>query len=255
MRLGFNAEAWISSRSDSKAATAASLTGLLDAASEPYRTAGRFAYYFARGKLRTDPVYRAILELGLLRGRTRVLDLGCGQGLLAAWLRAAEQGYERGSWPRGWPPAPQTLSTRGIELMARDVERARCAFGSTSEVSQADIRSASFGAVDAVVILDVLHYLNPQSQLEVLQRVRAALPAGGLLLLRVGDAGAGLRFRYGQLSDQLMMLMRGHPVVAQHCRSIAQWRVLLKECGFASEAQTMSQGTPFANVLLIAHAV
>jgi 2-polyprenyl-3-methyl-5-hydroxy-6-metoxy-1,4-benzoquinol methylase len=64
---------------------------LLDAASEPYRSVGRFAYYFARGKLRTDPVYRAILEFGLLRGRARVLDLGCGQGLLAAWLRAAER--------------------------------------------------------------------------------------------------------------------------------------------------------------------
>jgi hypothetical protein len=35
---------------------------------------------------------------------------------------------------------------------------------------------------------------------------------------------------------------------------VAQWRVLLNECGFDSEAKPMSQGTPFANVLLIAHA-
>jgi SAM-dependent methyltransferase len=227
---------------------------LLNAACEPYRSAGRFAYYFARAKLRTDPVYRAILELGLLLGRARVLDLGCGQGLLAAWLRAAERCYECGSWPRAWPPAPRTLSTRGIELRARDVERARCALGSASEISQADIRSAAFGAADAVVILDVLHYMAPQAQLEVLRRVRAALPPRGLLLLRVGDAGGGLRFRYGQWSDKLVMLMRGHAIAAQHCRSVAQWRVLLRECGFDSEAKPMSQGTPFANVLLIAHA-
>src|SRR5450631_571411 len=174
---------------------------LLDAASAPYRSAGRFAYHFARGKLRTDPVYRAILELGLLMGRGRVLDLGCGQGLLSAWLKAAERCYERGSWPRDWPPAPRASSTRGIELMARDVERARRALGSASEVSQADIRSAAFGVVDAVVILDVLHYMAPQAQLQVLQRVRAALPTRGLLLLRVGDAAGGLRFRYGQWSD------------------------------------------------------
>jgi SAM-dependent methyltransferase len=227
---------------------------LLDAACEPYRSAGRFAYYFARGKLRADPVYRAILELGLLLGRARVLDLGCGQGLLAAWLRAAERCYERGSWPRAWPPAPRALSTRGIELMARDVERARCALGSSSEVSQADIRNTAFGTVDAVVILDVLHYMTPQAQFEVLQRVRAALPPRGLLLLRVGDAGGGLRFRYGQWSDKLVMLARGHSIVAQHCRSVAQWRLLLQECGFDSEAKPMSRGTPFANVLLIAHA-
>jgi SAM-dependent methyltransferase len=231
-----------------------SYAALLDSACEPYRNAGLFAYHFARGKLRGDPVFRAILELGLLLGRARVLDLGCGQGLLTAWLRAAECCYERGSWPGAWPPAPRALSTRGIELMARDVERARCALGSAAEVSQADIRSAAFGAADAVVILDVLHYLNPQAQIEVLKRVRAALPPKGLLLLRIGDAAGGLRFRYGQWTDKLVMLLRGHAFLAQHCRSTAQWRVLLRECGFESEARPMSQGTPFANVLLIAHA-
>jgi SAM-dependent methyltransferase len=227
---------------------------LLDSACEPYRNAGRFAYYFARGKLRADPVYRSILELGLLLGRARVLDLGCGQGLLTAWLRAAEACYQRGSWPRAWPPAPQALSTRGIELMARDVARARRALGSGSEVSQADIRNAAFGTVDAVVILDVLHYMRPQAQIDVLQRVRAALPLQGLLLLRVGDAGAGLRFRYGQWSDKLVMLLRGHAFVAQYCRSLAQWKVVLHDCGFDCEVRPMSRGTPFANVLLVAHA-
>jgi SAM-dependent methyltransferase len=228
---------------------------LLDAACEPYRSAGPFAYHFARGKLRADPVYRAILELGLLLGRPRVLDLGCGQGLLTAWLRAAESCYAHGHWPRAWPPAPRALSTRGIDLKAREVERARCALGSTSDVSQADIRHTAFGTADAVVILDVLHYMSAQAQLEVLQRVRAALPLRGLLLLRVGDAGGGLRFRLGVWSDRLMLLLRGQARVAQHCRSVAQWRVVLRDCGFDSEAQPMSRGTPFANVLLIAHAI
>jgi hypothetical protein len=50
------------------------------------------------------------------------------------------------------------------------------------------------------------------------------------------------------------MLLRGHAIVTQHCRSVAQWRALLRECGFDSEAKPMSHGTPFANVLLIAHA-
>lgn len=227
---------------------------LLDEACEPYRSAGLFAYHFARSKLRTDPVYRTILESGLLLGRASVLDLGCGQGLLTAWLRAAERCYESGSWPRTWPPAPRALATRGIEVKAREVERARRALGSALDVSQADIRSAAFGAVDAVVILDVLHYLAPQAQLEVLRRVRAALPTRGLLLLRVGDADGGMRFRYGQWSDKLVMLLRWHTVVTQHCRSVAQWRMLLRDCGFDSEAAPMSQGTPFANVLLIAHA-
>ena len=223
-------------------------------ACRPYRNAGHFAYYFARSKLRMDPVYRAILELGLLSGRTRVLDLGCGQGLLAAWLKAAESCHALGNWPRTWPPAPQALSTRGIELNARCVKRARAALGSASQVTHADIRCASFGTADAVVILDVLHYLPPQAQRDVLQRSRAALEPHGLLLLRVGDAGAGLRFRCGQWCDELLMLLGGHSL-AQHCRSVAQWRELLRDCGFDSETKPMSRGTPFANVLLIARPV
>jgi SAM-dependent methyltransferase len=227
---------------------------LLDRACAPYRRAGRFAYHFARGKLRADPVFRAILELGLLCGQPRILDLGCGQGLLAAWLRAAAHCHERGAWPAAWPPAPCPQSMRGIELMARVVARARRALGPDCEVLQADIRSARFGSADAVVILDVLHYLGAQSQREVLQRVRAALPPGGLLLLRVGDADGSLRFHLTQWVDKLSLLARGQRALALHCRSIEQWRALLCECGFDSRTEPMSHGTPFANVLLIAHA-
>jgi hypothetical protein len=50
------------------------------------------------------------------------------------------------------------------------------------------------------------------------------------------------------------MLARGHGFVSAHCRSVAQWRLLLQDCGFESEAVPMSDGTLFANVLLVARA-
>jgi cyclopropane fatty-acyl-phospholipid synthase-like methyltransferase len=198
-------------------------------------------------------VFRALLERGLLLGRGHILDLGCGQGLLTAWLKAALLCYESGRWPQGWPPAPRPQSTRGIELMIRDVERARVALGPECEISQGDIRSAEFGITDAVVILDVLQYIGREEQLQVLKRVRTALPARGLLLLRISDADGGMRFLYSQWVDKLVMLFRRHTTVATHCRSVDQWRKLLCECGFEVQATPMSQGTHFANVLLIAH--
>ena len=227
---------------------------LLARAADPYRRAGRFAYHFARGKLRYDPIFRSILELGLLRGQPRILDLGCGQGLLGAWLRAASYCYEHGEWPRRWPPPPSARSMRGIELMERDVVRARHGLGYSGEVVQADIRDVPFGSADVVVILDVLHYMPETCQREVLRRVRAALPAGGVLLLRIGDADAGLRFRITCWSDRLILLFRGHGLPALHCRGLGCWRRLLQECGFDSRSEPMSEGTPFANVLLIARA-
>ncbi len=230
------------------------LSKLLDAACEPYARAGRFAYHFARGKLSADPVYLRLLQLGLLGGRERILDLGCGQGLLTAWLRAASRVEASGDWPPDWPPPPRPLSMRGIELMAADVLRAQRALGQDCEVSQGDIRSAALGDADAVVILDVLHYMDGPSQRAILQRVRGALPLQGLLLLRIGDADGGLRFRYSQWVDKLVMLLRGHAWVNTDCRPVQEWVLLLKECGFAVETKPMSQGTPFANVLLVAHA-
>jgi SAM-dependent methyltransferase len=233
----------------------AAFRALLDAASEPYRQAGRFAYKFAQGKLRTDPVYRAIVEFGLLQQHKRILDLGCGQGLLSAWLMAAASCHKRGTWPQDWPAPAQGQAVRGIELMPQDVVRAHRALGSGCEVRQGDIRSTGFGSADAVVILDVLHYIDARAQEEVLQRVRAALAPGGLLLLRVGDPRGGLRFRITAYTDKLAMLLRGHGLVTTHCRSIEEWRGLLRECGFDSNAVPMSHGTPFANVLLTARAL
>jgi hypothetical protein len=100
-----------------------------------------------------------------------------------------------------------------------------------------------------------LHYLDAGSQTAVLRRVRAALPSGGLLLLRVSDADGGWRFRYTRAVDQLLLRLRGHHGARQHCRPLAEWREELAAAGFASAVRPMSQGTPFANVLLTAVAV
>jgi SAM-dependent methyltransferase len=212
---------------------------LVEAASAPYRAAGRFAWYFARGKLRRDPVFRHLLEARLIPEGARVLDLGCGQGLLRALLAAA--------------PAPRIATYRGIELKASDVARARRALGPGSGVEAGDIRLAEFGAADAVVILDVLHYMDRAAQDDVLRRVRLALQGGGVLLLRVGDAAAGLPFRVSNGADRAIAFVRGHGATRFHCRSVAQWRAALEALDFSVRTEPMSRGTPFANVLLCAH--
>jgi SAM-dependent methyltransferase len=225
---------------------------LFEAATRPYRAAGRYAWHFARGKLGHDPAFFALLRHWLIGDGARVLDLGCSQCLLAALLLCAPRQFDAGAWPADWPPPPRRLTLHGIDLLPRDVERARRALGDAVAVAAGDIRAAPFPGADVVVILDVLHYLPRDEQTRVLQKVADALSPRGRLLLRVADAGAGARFVCTWLGDRLGTLLRGELWPRHHHRALADWTATLQDLGFRVTRRPMSQGTPFANVLLIA---
>lgn len=238
---------------------AVSLTTLVKTASAYYRRAGRFAWHFSRGKLRADPAFRVILEQGLLAGRARVLDLGAGQGLLAAWLLAAhtcQTSDAPEAWPRGWPAPPQLDAYVGIEINAQEVRRARRAFaldpGARLQIVHGDIRDVDYGTADAVVILDVLHYIDYPSQERILERVRAALSPGGLLLMRIGDAAGGFGFSLSKAVDRTVALVRRGRWTPLRCRPLAEWQALLTQLGFRTRTVPLSAGTPFTNALLLA---
>ena len=229
---------------------APSWRALVDQASAAY--AGRFARQFARGKLTWDPVFRHLLVHGLIAPRSRVLDIGCGQGLLASLLKAASGEAQRGRWPASWAAAPTQARVTGIELIPRDVARARDALGSGAEFVCGDMRSVAFPAADTVVILDALHYLETPEQDEVLARVRGALGGGGRLVLRVGDAASRHGFAASQWVDRIVSFLRGQDVRPRSGRTLAEWQARLTTLGFEVSSQPMAEGTPFANVLLVA---
>jgi SAM-dependent methyltransferase len=225
---------------------------LVAAASLRYEPDDRFARYFARGKLGGDPVFRYLLENGLLPERGSILDLGCGQGLLEALLLAAREAAARGEWPAEWPPPPEPRAMRGIDLVERDVKRARAAAEGHAQFITGDIRDTDFGRADAVVILDVLHYIDFDEQEAVLQRVRHALNEGGVLLVRVAQLSGGWRYRYTAAIDRLVMALRGHRLPRLWNRPLPEWLQRLEALGFSLDVKPMSAGTWFANVLLVA---
>ncbi len=228
--------------------------GLLDAASARFRRADRFAYHYARGKLGGDAVFAELLRQSLLLAAPRLLDLGCGQGSLFAWLLAAAELHAAGRWPADWPAPPRPLQLRGIELMPRDVQRAAQAFGPQHpvvRVEQGDMTTADFGHCDVVTILDALHYFDHARQRQVLTRIRDALAPGGRFITRVGDAASGLPFKLSNWVDHAVTFGRGHRLPRLYCRSVAEWRALLQDVGFDVRPQAMSGRLPFANVLLV----
>jgi hypothetical protein len=213
----------------------ASLEALIAAASARYRVAGRFALHFARNKLRYDPAYRTVLA------------------------QVAAREYHAGSspWPSAWPPPPSLGDYRGLDINPHEIVRARRALGDADEnlrFEPGDIRSAEYGQTDAVVMLDVLHYLEPGAQEQVLRRVRAALAHNGLLLLRIGDAAGGIGHHLGRALDQTVALARRGRWIALACRALADWEQLLGRCGFSSRAVPLGTREGFVNVMLQAQA-
>ena len=230
---------------------------LHEAATAPYRKAGKFAYEFARGKLGRDPVFRGLIERGLIgAGRSRVLDIGCGQGLFASLLSSMAGMQARGQWPPGWAATPAAADYTGIELMPRDVARAQSSIGHLQPAPRfvcGDMCTATLPDSDLVVILDVLHYVDLDAQEGVLRRVRDALPVGsGRLLLRVGDAASRRGFAISQWVDRTVTRVRGHKVSPTWGRTLQEWTAVLQRLGFSVQGIPMSEGTPFANVLLVA---
>lgn len=147
---------------------------------------------YARWKVRTDPVYRAALEV--LRGRTLpLLDLGCGIGLLPFYLR--EHGY--------------TAPILGIDFDERKVDAARRA--------ATRYRGVDFIVGDAreplpeghdIVLLDVLHYFDPDSQQKILSNVARAVAPGGVVVIRQAIHDGSWRARFTALVDGAARIFR-----------------------------------------------
>jgi cyclopropane fatty-acyl-phospholipid synthase-like methyltransferase len=225
---------------------------LFEQATARYRAAGRYAFHFARGKLKHDPVFFAVLRNAMIPDDAHVLDLGCGQGILLSTLIAARECCDSGVWPVDWPAPPIRPQLRGIDLLPRDIRRARRALSALVTVEEGDIRDAIFPRSDVVVILDVLHYVAKGEQEDILCRVAQCLGNSGRLLLRVADAQAGARSVFTYLGDRAGTLLRGELWPRHVHRPISEWSKILEHLGFSVSTHPMSQGTPFSNVLLVA---
>jgi len=224
-------------------------------ASAYFDGADRFAFYFAHFKLKSDPLFTDVLLSGALSGCRNLIDLGCGQGLLTAWLLAARAQRRQGPWPVDWPEPPALKRTRGVDQRAASIRRARAALGAHADFHVQDLRDTDCSGADAVAILDALHFIDYAEQRQRLEHIRACLPAGGVLLLRIANAGSGFSYRLARWIDRLNDLVRDGQVPRISCRSVPDWLDLLRRCGFEARAQEQSSGSSFANTLLIGRAV
>jgi predicted exporter/SAM-dependent methyltransferase len=133
-----------------------------------YRHLPAYPRVFARFKIMIDPMFR---ELGLyVRNPRRIIDIGCGYGIPAAWLLEIY-------------PAAKVF---GLEPDAERVLIASHVIGNRGrvEAGRAPDLPPVAGSVDYVLMLDMLHLIDDEDLQTMLRRIYEKLEAGGTLLIR-----------------------------------------------------------------------
>ncbi len=225
---------------------------LVRRASDRYLDTGITAWEFARGKLSGDPVYAAVLRAELAGATGTLLDIGCGQGLTLALVAEAQDTARQGTWDTTRPDPPRFDRLVGVETRSRVARIAARALEHEAEIVTGDAREVGLPPHDVAVVFDVLHMMPEADQRQVLRAIRASLAPNGRLLVREADASAGWRFQFVRFGNTLKALLTGQWRQRFAFRTEPGWRALLYEEGFAPHAQPMGDGTPFANVLIVA---
>jgi 2-polyprenyl-3-methyl-5-hydroxy-6-metoxy-1,4-benzoquinol methylase len=171
----------------------------------------------------------------------RVLDVGCGHGLFSNLL-ALES------------PARQVL---GVDPMASKIAvAARVARALTNVCyrvgTAADVTDGDY---DVITILDVLYLLPRPEKLALLERCRALLRPGGLLLLKTNDTAPRWKYLWTRFQEQVMVGLGLTLGQGLYFLSAAENAALLAAAGFQSRTVRLDTWLPYPHVLFIARPV
>ena len=212
------------------------LTGAARCSHRPLSTGGQVRLLLRpRQAWRAIPAFGAILHRGWIAPGSRVLDLGCGQGLLASLLLAAGSGCR----------------VQGIELMPRDAQRATTALG---DAARDRLRRHPFGGFRQARMPLSSSTCCTTSTTTSRSRCCSACalrcnPAGYCCCgwaTRTPDCRSGSATGSTTSSPSCAAIVWPR----LYCRPSAQWRKALEALGFQVEVVPLSHGTPFANVML-----
>lgn len=212
-------------------------------ASAPFRSRPSL-YYYARGKMRHDPAYPLLARL-LYHTTHPILDLGCGAGLFAAYLR--EAGLTA-------PITGVDLSAPKIALAQKQVASRYQAIEFLTEDAAAFLNRYSSDSPPrrTLIALDILHYFTPSSQISLLQKMAALTPPGGSIYLRNGLREPTWRYWMTLVEEAWVRQSRWIRGEACHFPSRASVETTLRQNGLRVVTVPLWGQTPFSSHLFVA---
>lgn len=193
----------------------------------------------SRSALMRDSLYPFLLAEEPMVRAGRILDLGCGRGVLAALCEGARI-------PEG------EFEYVGVDRSERYVRVARQVLGGAPgrTIHRADLRDFDPPAADVVVLADTLRFLPAPSQDALLRRLAKAMQPGGRIYLREVDRSAPRPwFVTTFLADALAQFLPGRARHGLHYRRADDLRNALVAAGFDVADRTELRGRR-ARVLL-----
>lgn len=205
------------------------------------RIAGLFPrkqhYYYIRSKLRTDPLYTAIHH-ELKDSDLPLLDLGCGLGVLAFYLR--EMGL--------------TFPIHSLDYDEPKIEHAKRAIPTSgfSDLSFAfhDARNGLPEHSGNVTILDILQFFTPDQQEQLLRQAASQVQPGGKLVIRSCVRDESWRFRVTLLGDLIAKGTFWMKAAPTHYPATEDFSRILSPFGQVTITPLWG-GTPFNNHLIV----
>ena len=208
------------------------------------RIARRFPTRFLRDyvywKIRTDPIYRVVSDSLEAAKDLPLLDLGCGTGVLAFYLR--EHGF------RG--------PIHGIDLVQPKIDVAKkiaAGFDAGIVFDCMDFRDVHDAVRGHVTILDVLLFVSEETQREILTRAASFIdPDGGVFIIRTGIGDGSWRHKATHAMDIVAHALRWMPVLPEKYPSREIFREVLEPLGCEVEFRPLWGRMPFNNHVVIA---
>lgn len=194
----------------------------------------RWLRSYVRSKLRTDPVYRAAFEL-FHSSRLPILDVGCGIGLLAFYLR--ERGLDQ--------------PIVGVDIDRVKIERARSVARHYRDVRFQLADDDEVETSGNVALLDVLHYLTDDEQRVMLRRLAAQVAPEGTLMIRDCPRDRTLRYAATWIEE---VFARGIGWMRTRVLNFPRRELFseeLRPLGFREEVRPLWGRTPFNSHLFI----
>ena len=164
-----------------------------------------------------------------------VIDLGCGEGLLANYLALASS----------------KRKIIGIELAPERLERARKGLKNTS-FKVGDIVKDPYPKGDVFILFHVLHHLPSQAAQEaVLEKIKNKLNTNSKLIIVEVYVEPSIKYIAAWIADRFLvpLVFEKRFYTPAYFRKEREWMEVLKRLGYNVKVTLEVSGRPFPNII------